>query len=79
MSGTAAGQSAFPSKIAHDVKDFGHKPLSGETIIELLFELNQEQGTTLVLVTHDQMLAKACQRHFQLDHGELSEAILSGL
>lgn len=49
--------------------------LSGENIIELLFELNQEQGTTLVLVTHDQALAKACQRHFQLDHGVLHEVI----
>ncbi len=46
---------------------------SGEKIIELLFQLNQEQGTTLVLVTHDQSLAKACQRHFQLDHGQLLE------
>ena len=46
---------------------------SGENIIKLLFELNQEQGTTLVLVTHDQSLAQACQRHFQLDHGELTE------
>jgi putative ABC transport system ATP-binding protein len=46
---------------------------SGETIIKLLFELNKEHGTTLVLVTHDQSLAKACLRHFQLDHGVLSE------
>lgn len=50
---------------------------SGETIIKLLFELNQEQGTTLVLVTHDPELAKACQRHFQLDHGELTEVVLN--
>ena len=50
---------------------------SGENIIELLFELNQEQGTTLVLVTHDQLLAKACQRQFQLDHGVLSEPVVS--
>lgn len=47
--------------------------LSGDNIIELLFQLNQEQGTTLVLVTHDNALAKACQRHFQLDHGVLHE------
>ncbi|MCW8930986.1 MAG: ABC transporter ATP-binding protein [Gammaproteobacteria bacterium] len=48
--------------------------LSGENIIELLFQLNQEEGTTLVLVTHDHSLAKSCKRHFQLDHGVLSEA-----
>ncbi len=47
--------------------------LSGENIIELLFSLNREKGTTLVLVTHDQQLAKACQRHFQLDHAGLQE------
>lgn len=47
--------------------------LSGQNIIELLFELNQEQGTTLVLVTHDQLLAQACQRHFQLHEGVLNE------
>lgn len=47
--------------------------LSGETIIKLLFELNQEQGTTLVLVTHDHLLAQACQRHFYLDQGILNE------
>ena len=46
---------------------------SGETIIKLLFELNQEQGTTLVLVTHDHLLAQACQRHFYLDQGILNE------
>lgn len=47
--------------------------VSGETIIKLLFELNQEQGTTLVLVTHDHLLAQACQRHFYLDQGILNE------
>jgi len=47
--------------------------LSGKNIIDLLFELNQEKGTTLVLVTHDQQLAQACQRHFQLDQGALIE------
>lgn len=47
--------------------------LSGDKIIELLFNLNQEQGTTLVLVTHDQSLANACQRHVELDRGILHE------
>ncbi len=46
---------------------------SGETIIDLLFELNREQAATLILVTHDQALADACQRQFQLDHGRMSE------
>lgn len=46
---------------------------SGDNIIQLLFELNKEQGTTLVLVTHDMQLAGACQRFLHLDFGELTE------
>ncbi|GAB3277386.1 ABC transporter ATP-binding protein [Parahaliea aestuarii] len=44
---------------------------TGEHIIELLFQLNQEHGTTLVLVTHDLKLAERCQRRLQLEAGEL--------
>ncbi|MFK5986756.1 MAG: ABC transporter ATP-binding protein [Pseudomonadota bacterium] len=46
---------------------------SGENIIQLLFDLNREQGTTLMLVTHDMQLAKACQRFLHLDFGKLQE------
>ena len=46
---------------------------SGDNIIRLLFKLNKEQGTTLVLVTHDMQLASACQRFLHLDFGELTE------
>lgn len=42
---------------------------TGSRIIELLFELNQEQATTLVLVTHDAKLAGLCQRQVQLEAG----------
>jgi len=42
---------------------------TGATIIDLLFELNTEQGTTLVLVTHDSNLADRCQRQLELDEG----------
>lgn len=44
---------------------------TGERIIELLFQLNAEQGTTLVLVTHDNHLADRCQRRLELDAGQL--------
>jgi putative ABC transport system ATP-binding protein len=44
---------------------------TGEHIIDLLFELNQEEGTTLVLVTHDAALAERCQRRIRLDGGAL--------
>jgi putative ABC transport system ATP-binding protein len=42
---------------------------TGAHIIELLFELNQENNTTLILVTHDQSLAARCQRIIKLDSG----------
>jgi putative ABC transport system ATP-binding protein len=50
--------------------------LDGETAKEiesLLFTLNAELGTTLILVTHDTELAKQCQRHFELANGQLIE------
>jgi putative ABC transport system ATP-binding protein len=46
---------------------------TGHHIADLLFELNQKQGTTLVLVTHDQKLASRCQRQVEMDGGVLTE------
>ena len=46
---------------------------TGENIIELLFELNREHGTTLVLVTHDEQLASRCERRLQLHAGSLQD------
>lgn len=45
--------------------------LTGAHIVDLLFELNREQGTTLILVTHDMGLAQRCDRRLCLDAGEL--------
>lgn len=42
---------------------------TGEHIIDLIFDLNREQGTTLVLVTHEQRLAQRCSRSIVLDDG----------
>ncbi len=42
---------------------------TGEHITDLLFELNRERGTTLVLVTHDERLARRCQRVLRLEAG----------
>ena len=44
---------------------------TGEAIIELLFALNHDAGTTLVLVTHDEHLASRCGRLLRLDSGRL--------
>lgn len=46
---------------------------TAQEIEQLLFELNRELGTTLVLVTHDPKLAAQCQRHFELKDGQLIE------
>ncbi|MEM1142484.1 MAG: ABC transporter ATP-binding protein [Pseudomonadota bacterium] len=46
---------------------------TGARIADLLFDLNREQGTTLVLVTHDRELAERCGRRFEMDAGELCE------
>ncbi len=45
---------------------------TGERISELLFELNRERGTTLVLVTHDARLAARCARQIRIEAGRLS-------
>ncbi|PTU80141.1 ABC transporter [Pseudomonas indoloxydans] len=48
---------------------------TGERITELLFQLNQERGTTLVLVTHDERLAHRCQRLIRLEAGHLIDRV----
>ncbi|MEO5573801.1 MAG: ATP-binding cassette domain-containing protein [Gammaproteobacteria bacterium] len=45
---------------------------TGGQIIDLLFELNREQATTLILVTHDEALAQRCTRRLRLTAGRLS-------
>lgn len=47
---------------------------TGEVITDLLFELNQERQTTLVLVTHSPALAKRCQRVLTMQSGSITEA-----
>ncbi|MFS2125583.1 ABC transporter ATP-binding protein [Pseudomonas sp. Pseusp97] len=48
---------------------------TGERISDLLFELNRERGTTLVLVTHDERLAHRCQRQIRLESGHLIDHV----
>ena len=48
---------------------------TGDHIVELLFELNQQHHTTLVLVTHDLNLAQRCQRRLTLNAGQLTERL----
>ncbi len=44
---------------------------TGASIIDLLFEMNAEQGTTLILVTHDEALASRCARRVRLAAGRM--------
>jgi len=46
---------------------------TGAKIIELLFDLNADIGSTLVLVTHDDQVARRCQRIVHLQQGKLVE------
>jgi putative ABC transport system ATP-binding protein len=46
---------------------------TGQAVIDLMFELNREAGTALVLVTHDQGLARRCESVVSIAAGELSE------
>jgi putative ABC transport system ATP-binding protein len=47
---------------------------TGETILSLMMALNQEQGTTLILVTHDQQLAARCGRRVVIEAGRVRGA-----
>jgi putative ABC transport system ATP-binding protein len=52
---------------------------TGEAIIELIFELNRESRTTLILVTHDPALAARCQRVLHMQAGQvMEEAVPAG-
>jgi len=44
---------------------------TGERVMELMFEMNRETGTTLVLVTHDRSIAARCDRQLQIEAGRL--------
>ena len=46
---------------------------SGERVSQLLFDMNEKAGTTLVLVTHDMQLAQRCDRILHIDAGRLQD------
>ncbi|MDR7268468.1 putative ABC transport system ATP-binding protein [Pelomonas saccharophila] len=45
---------------------------TGASVMELMFELNREAGTTLVLVTHDREIAARCERQLRIEAGRLA-------
>lgn len=46
---------------------------TGERIMDLIFRMNQDEGTTLVMVTHDEAIAARCDRRLVIDAGRLTE------
>ena len=44
---------------------------TGATVMDLMFELNREAGTTLVLVTHDREIAARCERQLRIEAGRI--------
>jgi putative ABC transport system ATP-binding protein len=44
---------------------------TGETVMALMFELNREAGTTLVMVTHDNAISERCDRQLRIESGRL--------
>jgi putative ABC transport system ATP-binding protein len=51
---------------------------TGETVIDILFRMNREAGTTLVLVSHDLGLAERCDRVIHMEAGRISESRVTG-
>ncbi len=47
---------------------------TGAHVIDLLFDLNREQGTTLILITHEERLAQRCERRLELVAGVVSQS-----
>lgn len=46
---------------------------TGQAVMDLMFELNREMGTTLILVTHDRQIASRCGRVLRIEAGQMSE------
>ncbi len=52
---------------------------TGEQVMALMFELNRELGTTLVMVTHDQAIAARCERQLKISAGHLQDITMADL
>jgi putative ABC transport system ATP-binding protein len=50
---------------------------TGEAVIDLMFELNRERGSTLVMVTHDPDIARRCGRQIELQAGRILQPLVS--
>ncbi len=69
---------ASPSVLFADEPTGNLDTHTGARISDLLFELNRERGTTLILVTHDERLAARCGKRLRLEAGRPLEAMWAG-
>ncbi|MCZ6617327.1 MAG: ABC transporter ATP-binding protein [Gammaproteobacteria bacterium] len=69
--GIARAFACQPSVLFADEPTGNLDTATGQKIIDLIFELNEEFATTLVLVTHDERLASRCQRTVVIDTGKI--------
>lgn len=66
---------AHPSVILADEPTGNLDGITGAMVMELLFRLQKEHGTTLVLITHEAELASRCNRRFHMEDGLLEEVL----
>jgi len=62
-----------PKLILADEPTGNLDPATGQQIIDLMFAINAESGTTLILVTHDEEIAARCSRRLHMHAGEIAE------
>lgn len=68
-----------PSLVLADEPTGNLDAKTGHRISNLLFELHEDMNATLVLVTHDEQLAKRCKRIVRMNNGQLSEEVSDAL
>ena len=66
-----------PSLVLADEPTGNLDAATGHQIIELMFAINAESGTTLILVTHDEEIAARCGRRLHMHAGQIEEVVAS--
>ena len=74
VAASAAGQVVFVGGVA-DEPSGSLDARTGKVVTDLLFDLVKRRGTTLLLVTHSEELASACDRRLELVSGKLADLV----
>jgi putative ABC transport system ATP-binding protein len=70
--GAGAGFVVQPAVLLADEPTGSLDFATGETVMQLMFDLNRELGTTLVLVTHDRSIAARCEQRITIEAGRVA-------